>query len=220
MNRRLLVTLVIPPKTLDTKKLNVTFFPPLNYKKENVRKFLQQFVFSRELNLLFLSIFIFAIALGINAVSFPAILNKNGINAAYIGVAFMMDCLGGIVMSIFLSRIVSKMKMLTSMALASLSYSTIILAIYFYHNFYLWIVLAFAMGNFWFMYVITRQAWMNMLFSDAQRGVGLGIFSMLISAGLALGPVLVRFSGTENFLTFFVSAFLTAISFLLSLIHI
>lgn len=178
-----------------------------------MKNFFRQLFFSRELNLIFFSIFLFAIALGMNAVTFPAMLNNYGVDAAHIGIAFTLDCLGGIVMSIFLSRIVGKLKMMRTMAIAAIAYSEIILAIYFYQGFYLWILLAFAMGNLWFMYVITRQAWMNMLLTDEQRGIGLGIFSMLISAGIALGPVVIKFTGAQNYSSFAIAAFLTIFSF-------
>lgn len=99
------------------------------------------------------------------------------------------------------------------MAIGVCLYAMIILLIYFYQNFYLWILFAFIMGNLWFMYVITRQSWLNMLLQNHQRGVGLGIFSMLISAGIALGPVVVNFCGAENYLSFTLSAAISLISF-------
>jgi len=178
-----------------------------------VYKIFRQLNFSREINLLFLSIFIFAITIGINAVTFPAILNKHNVSAAHIGIAFTCDTLGGIVMSFFLSRIVARLKMLRAMAFASCFYALIILLIYFYQNLYLWIALAFMMGSLWFIYVITRQSWLNILLKDKQRGVATGVFSMLISAGVAVGPVIVSFSGAESYLSFFISASLTLLSF-------
>lgn len=176
-------------------------------------KIFKQLSFSRELNFLFLSILFFAIALGIDAVIFPATLNKHGIDAAQIGIAFTFDCLGGIVMSFFLSKIVARLKMMPALAISCLSYCVMILLIYFYQNFYLWILFTFTMGNLWFVYVITRQSWLNMLLPEYQRGVGLGIFSMLISAGIALGPVIVKFSGATNYSSFVISAIFASLSF-------
>lgn len=175
--------------------------------------FLRHFRFQRELNLIFCSIFLFAIALGINTVSFPAVLNFHGVDAAKIGFAFTLDCLGGVVMSFFLSKIAARFEMIKTMAFGAISYSVVILFIYFYQNFYLWAILAFVMGNLWFMYVITRQSWLNILLKDEQRGIGLGIFSMLISAGIALGPVIVKFVGADNYSSFIISAALTSLSF-------
>ncbi len=177
-------------------------------------KFFQQLVFSRELNFLFLSILLFAMAMGINLVTFPTILNKHGVSAAHIGLAFTLDTFGGIVMSFFLSRIVSHLTMMKTLRIAVFLYSAIVLTIYFYQNFYLWAILAFLMGALWFMYVITRQSWLNILVENKQRGVALGIFSMTISAGIALGPLIVKLSGAENYLSFVISAGLAIGSFL------
>jgi len=175
---------------------------------------LQNFKFSRELNFLFLSVLLFAIAMGINLVTFPTILNKHGVNTKNIGLAFTLDAFGGILMSFFLSKIVARLTMMRALRLACFTYAAIILIIYFYQNFYLWGALAFLMGSMWFIYVITRQSWLNMLLRNDQRGIALGIFSMLISAGIALGPVIVKFSGADHYLSFAISATLAALSFL------
>jgi MFS family permease len=174
---------------------------------------LQNFKFSRELNFLFLSVLLFAIAMGINLVTFPTILNKHGVNTKNIGLAFTLDAFGGILISFFLSKIVARLTMMRVLRLACFTYAAIILIIYFYQNFYLWGALAFLMGAMWFIYVITRQSWLNMLLRNDQRGIVLGIFSMLICAGIALGPVIVKFSGADNYLSFVISATLAALSF-------
>jgi len=174
---------------------------------------LQNFKFSRELNFLFLSVVLFAIAMGINLVTFPTILNKHGVSTKNIGLAFTLDAFGGILMSFFLSKIVARLTMMRALRLACFTYAAIILIIYFYQNFYLWGALAFLMGVMWFAYVITRQSWLNMLLRNDQRGIVLGIFSMLICAGIALGPVIVKFSGADNYLSFVISAILAALSF-------
>lgn len=174
---------------------------------------LQNFKFSRELNFLFLSVVLFAMAMGINLVTFPTILNKHGVSTKNIGLAFTLDAFGGILMSFFLSKIVARLTMMRALRLACFTYASIILIIYFYQNFYLWGALAFLMGAMWFIYVITRQSWLNMLLRNDQRGIALGIFSMLISAGIALGPVIVKFSGADHYLSFAISATLAALSF-------
>ena len=98
---------------------------------------LQNFKFSRELNFLFLSVLLFAIAMGINLVTFPTILNKNGVSATDIGFSFTLDAFGGILMSFFLSKIVARLTMMKVLRLACFTYAAIILIIYFYQNFYL-----------------------------------------------------------------------------------
>jgi MFS family permease len=104
--------------------------------------------------------------------------------------------------------------MMSALKITAFVYSGIILLIYFYQNFYLWLVLAFVMGACWFAYTITRQSWLNILLEDSQRGVATGIFSMTISVGLALGPIIVKFSGADNYFSFVIAAVLAFTSFL------
>ncbi len=174
---------------------------------------LQSLKFSRELNLLFLSILLFATAMGINFVTFPTILTLHQVNPALIGLASTCEIIGGIFASFFLSRIVSKLGMIRSLGISSSGYAAAIALIYFYQNFYLWIAFALFMGCCWFIYVIARQSWLNILLTDEQRGIATGIFSMIVSAGLATGPVIVNFVGASNYLPFFISAILVLISY-------
>ncbi len=178
-----------------------------------MQKVFQQLTFPRELNFLFLSILLFAIAMGINLVTFPTVLTLHGVDAGRIGIAFTIDTFGGFLMSFFLSRLVSYFTMMRVLKFSSFGYAAIIFLIYFYQNFYLWTALAFMMGSLWFMYVITRQSWMNILVKNNQRGVATGIFSMIISAGVALGPVIVRLTGAAHYLSFAISALLAIASF-------
>jgi MFS family permease len=188
--------------------------PKIFLQKQNCDNIFKQLNFSREVNFLFLSIFLFATALGINFVIFPIVLNQHQVDAAHIGLAFTIDSLGACLISFFLSKIVARFGMFNALKFSAFSYGAIVLLIYFYQNFYLWSLLAFLMGVFWFIYVITRQSWLNMLVKDNQRGVALGVFSMTISAGIAFGPVIVKFSGAENYLSFVISASMVIASFL------
>lgn len=174
----------------------------------------KNFKFSLEINLIFLSIFLFAASLGINLVTFPTLLNSYQIQPSYIALSFTLECLGGILMSFVLSKLVSHLRIIPALKIASFTYAGIILSIYFYQCFYLWAMLAFSMGTMWFMYVVTRQSWLNMMLKDHQRGVALGIFSMLIAAGIGLGPIITRFSGAESYFSFIISATLTMSSLL------
>ncbi len=147
-------------------------------------------------------------------VCFPSVLMANGVDAKRIGLAFAIDISGGILMSFFLSKFVANFGILRSLKISAFTYSAAILLIYFYQSFYLWLGFALVMGAIWFAYVITRQSWLNMLSDRKNRSVILGFFSLAISLGLAVGPVIVRFLGATNYLSFIVSALLVALSVL------
>lgn len=174
---------------------------------------LQSLKFSRELNLLFLSILLFAAAIGIDLVTFPTILTINKIDPARIGLASTCEAIGGIFASFFLSRVVRKLGMMRALKFSACGYAAAISLIYFYKSFFLWTLFALFMGCCWFIYVIARQSWLNILLTNEQRGVATGIFSMVVAGGLALGPMIVNFSGASNYFSFIISAILVLFSY-------
>ena len=169
--------------------------------------------FSRELNFIFISIFLFAVAMGIDFVVFPTILTLHGISPNKIGFASACEIIGGILASFFLGRFVLKLGIMRALKISSLSYAIAISLIYFYQNFIIWVIFALFMGCCWFIYVITRQSWLNILLKDEQRGVASGVFSMIIAAGLSLGPVIVSYLGAASYSSFLASALLVLLSY-------
>ena len=163
-------------------------------------------IFIRQTKFLYLSFFLFATAVGINLVTFPSILKLNKITPSQIGIAFAVEVCGVAIMSFFLSKFVKKFYILNSLKIASIIYASIVLIIYFYSNFILWLSLVFILGCCWLIFAICRLSWLNLFLSDEERGLGIGIFSALISGGLAFGPLIVKLFGAENYLTFVISA--------------
>lgn len=175
---------------------------------------LKNFIFPKEIYLIFISILLFAIALGIDLVCFPTILSLHGINSFEIGLAASFEIIGGITASFFLSRFVAKLGIIKALKFSAFSYAICISCIYFYQNLLIWFCFIFFMGFLWFLYVITRQSWLNILANNEQRGIVTGIFSMCVAAGLALGPVIVKFSGAQNYISFLISASFVVLSYL------
>lgn len=163
-------------------------------------------IFIRQTKFLYLSFFLFATAVGINLVTFPSILKLNKISPSQIGIAFGIEVFGVAIMSFFLSKFVKKFGIINSLKIASIIYSSIVLIIYFYMNFIIWLSLVFVLGCCWLIFAICRLAWLNLLLNDEERGLGIGIFSALISGGLAFGPLIVKIFGAENYFTFVISA--------------
>ena len=163
-------------------------------------------IFIRQTKFLYLSFFLFATAVGINLVTFPSILKLHKITPLQIGIAFAIEVCGVAIMSFFLSKFVKKFYILYSLKIASIIYASIVLIIYFYSNFILWLSLVFILGCCWLIFAICRLSWLNLFLSDEERGLGIGIFSALISGGLAFGPLIVKLFGAENYLTFVISA--------------
>ena len=163
-------------------------------------------IFIRKTKFLYLSFFLFATTIGINLVTFPSILKLNKISPSQIGIAFAIEVCGVAFMSFFLSKFVARFGIINALKIASIIYSSIILIIYFYVSFIFWLLLIFILGCCWLIFAISRLSWLNLFLNDDERGIGLGIFSALISGGIAFGPVIVKFSGAESYLSFAISA--------------
>ena len=179
-----------------------------------MKKIIQQLSFSKEINLIFLSTFLFATSMGINFVTLPSVLSKNGIDAGRIGIAVTCDILAGIFISFFLSRLSAKLGILYTLFISSSLYAAALLLIYFYQNFYLWLGFCFIIGSSWFTFVIIRQACLNALLTNIQRGIGLGVLSTTISIGFAFGPIAVNVFGSESYYSFIASATLALLAFI------
>jgi len=171
-------------------------------------------LFLQPTKFLYLSFFCFASAIGINLVTFPTLLKKNHIDPSQIGLAFGMEIVGVALMSFFLSRFVGKIGIFKAIKYASILYSVIILLSFFYYNYFWWLLLVFILGCCWLIMAITRISWLNNLVTTEDRGVALGIFSALISLGVAFGPVLVKIFGAESYFSFLCSALLVLGAFL------
>lgn len=179
-----------------------------------MKNLLKELKFSKEINFLFLSIFLFATAAGSLLVLLPAMLDKNGFAAHHVNIYFAFEMAGGICMSFFLMKIVAKFHTFNTIKIAALTYAAIVSLIYFCNHFYLWFFIAFSIGMLWFMYVITRQSWLNMLLQNERRGIATAIFTMAIAFGISLGPVLVRINGAANYSSFLIVSLLVVISFI------
>ena len=169
-------------------------------------------IFIRQTKFLFLSFFLFATAVGINLVTFPSILKLNKITPSQIGIAFACEVFGVAITSFYLSKFVAKFGPFKSIRISSIIYASIVLLIFFYQSFWLWLLLVFVLGCCWLVFAITRISWLNTLLTNENRGIGLGIFSALISLGVASGPVIVKLTGSQNYLSFVVSAILVLLA--------
>jgi MFS family permease len=130
-----------------------------------------------------------------------------------VGIACAFETLFAIITSFFLAKIIAKFRLMNSLKFAAIFYAIATILLYFYFNFWLWLLLISVTGSCWFIYAISRLSWLNILLNNNNRGVGIGIFSMIISLGVGIGPLIVKTLGANSFFSFLASAFLTLCSF-------
>lgn len=69
-------------------------------------------------------------------------------------------------------------------------------------NYWIWLLLKFAMGVSLGLQWVVSESWINSLAAGGRRGTILGIFVSVFSGGLALGPFALSFVGSEGYLPF------------------
>lgn len=73
-------------------------------------------------------------------------------------------------------------------------------------NYWIWLLLKFAMGASLGLQWVVSESWINGLAAGPRRGTILGIFVSVFSGGLALGPFALSFVGSEGYLPFAICA--------------
>jgi MFS family permease len=75
-----------------------------------------------------------------------------------------------------------------------------------FSNYWVWLLLKFAMGVSLGLQWVVSESWINSLAAGSRRGTILGIFVSVFSGGLALGPFALSFVGSEGYLPFAICA--------------
>ncbi len=70
-----------------------------------------------------------------------------------------------------------------------------------FDNYWLWLALRFIMGGALGLQWVVSESWIN-----TRRGTILGIYIAVFAAGLALGPLMLSYTGSQGFLPFAVAA--------------
>lgn len=73
-------------------------------------------------------------------------------------------------------------------------------------NYWLWVALRLTAGMALGLQWVVSEAWINGLADNKRRGMILGLFVSMMSAGLALGPLLLSFVGSAGYLPFMLCA--------------
>ncbi len=95
-------------------------------------------------------------------------------------------------------------------------YSIIATAIVFlllaaFPNVYAWFPLRIILGVTSSIIWIGGEAWVNVSVDESRRGRVIGLYTMVLAAGFALGPFILSITGTEGWTPFVVSSIVTAL---------
>ena len=147
---------------------------------------------------------VFAIAQGLSYPLLSFILQRQGVSPGMIGLSAAMTPIGFIVSSPLIPAI-SRFFGAGRTALSCAALSAVLLALIGWtQDLYAWFLLRFLLGVAVNPLYVLSEVWMIALAPPARRGRIMGIYTTLISAGFAAGPLCLLFVGSEGWPPFLV----------------
>ena len=147
---------------------------------------------------------VFAIAQGLSYPLLSFILQRQGVSPALIGLSAAMSPIGFIVSSPLIPAVARRFGAGRT-ALTCAALSAIVLALIGWtQDVYAWFLLRFLLGVVVNPLYVLSEVWMIALAPPSRRGRIMGIYTTLISAGFAAGPICLLVVGTEGWPPFLV----------------
>ncbi|MER8959264.1 MFS transporter [Mesorhizobium sp. M0701] len=147
---------------------------------------------------------VFAIAQGLSYPLLSFILQRQGVSPAMIGLSAAMTPIGFIVSSPLVPALARRFGAgRTALTCAALS-ALVLALIGWTQNVYLWFPLRFLIGAVTNPLYVLSEVWVIALAPPTRRGRVMGIYSTIISAGFAAGPLCLLAVGTEGWPPFLV----------------
>jgi MFS family permease len=163
---------------------------------------------------------VFAISQGLSYPLLSFILQRQGVSPGMIGLSAAMTPLGFIVSSLVVPALTNRFGAGRVAVACALTAGTLLALIGWQQNIWLWFPLRFLLGFFANPLYVISETWLLAVTPAAKRGRIMGVYTSMISAGFAMGPLTLALVGTEGWPPFAVgvSAFaLCAMSLVLVL---
>lgn len=132
-------------------------------------------------------------------------LEDRGISSTWIGLNTATWGLAAIAVTPFVSKLAARIGTAQLLALAILVLAAS-LPLFFLSPFWVWFLLRLMAGAAITITFVLSEFWISSAAPPARRGVVMGIYATMLSAGFALGPVILSLTGTRGMLPFAVGA--------------
>ncbi|UCI05017.1 MFS transporter [Mesorhizobium sp. B1-1-8] len=150
---------------------------------------------------------VFAIAQGLSYPLLSFILQRQGVSPALIGLSAAMTPIGFILSSPLIPALARRFGAgRTALTCAALS-ALVLAMIGWTQDLYLWFPLRFLIGAVTNPLYVLSEIWVIALAPPSRRGRVMGVYSTIISAGFAAGPLCLLAVGTEGWPPFLVGIF-------------
>lgn len=170
---------------------------------------------AKDLTALFSSIILSAIGYGIMVALVAFTMETHVKNEILISISSATQIGAGVLFGRFLPALGRKIGMINCIYLASMLSASSAIAMYFYVDYFLWILIIFIFGASLFMMGVTRQSIMIDLAPKHTKAMIISIGGMLVAIGNGFGPIILETIKTSNSFT---SYGIAAAAYLLSML--
>ncbi len=146
------------------------------------------------------------ISVGMSAVIFPVKLDELGFNKVEIGTCLSIEIFAVLCVSGYINRILSKFGLFASFLLASLIRTSITYFLPDIETMWGWLISLFFLGMATNIFLIGLQTWLGTVPLGRFNGLIIGIFSAILSAGVAAGPAVLDYIGIAGAYPFYINA--------------
>ncbi|MEO9337932.1 MFS transporter [Mesorhizobium sp. SB112] len=141
---------------------------------------------------------VFAIAQGLSYPLFTFIMKEQGMSPAMIGLSAAMTPLGLILSAPFVPYLARRFGQAPLVVFCALSAAALFLAVGLLKNEFAWFVLRFLIGVVIDPLYVLSEVWMLSLAPPSKRGRLMGIYTAIIGAGFAAGPLSLMLVGSQG----------------------
>jgi MFS family permease len=134
------------------------------------------------------------------------ILEERGYSSTIIGLNAAMPAIAMLILSPFLPHAIQRIGLKPFLTGCILAEAALILGLRAFDTIYFWFALRFFMGITAAGLFIAGETWINQIADDRNRGRLMAVYSIAMSGGLALGPVILTITGTGGWSPFVAGA--------------
>ena len=156
--------------------------------------------------ILVLAAFGIQLSSGINYITFPLILQSQGITNTMIGLIMSCDIFALIVFSQRISVVVKKLGVVNTIIISSVVRSSVVYFLSGNHLVIGWVVGMFCYGLTTNALLVVLQTWLNLMATGKMKGLIMGLYSSCLSLGIAMAPITLRFIDMRSQQPFYLSS--------------
>lgn len=154
------------------------------------------------------------ISLGINSIVFPLTLESLGFSKTLIGLILSVEVFAIVSVSRSISRLISRFGLSTVLLALPPVRAGLLVLLGSSGTWWAWMILVFWYGLATNVFLVALQTWLNTIPLEHSKGLVIGAYSASLSAGVALGPVVVHVIAVDRPELFKVNALICLLSWL------